>query len=72
MFNVQKTFKDSLFYDVSAWTFPFAFNLNYNYETTTSLIGDEVTLLKPSKGFVNMKGNMHTFLNHTIIMPLNL
>ena len=70
MFNVQKTFKDSLFYDVSAWTFPFAFNLNYNYETTTSLIGDEITLLKPSKGFVNMKGEYaYLFEPHNYYAP---
>ena len=31
MFETTKKFKDSLFYDVSAWTFPLAFNLNYNF-----------------------------------------
>ena len=30
MFDTQTTFKDSLFYDVSAWTFPLAFNVNYD------------------------------------------
>ena len=31
MFETTKKFKDSLFYDVSAWTFPLAFNLNYGF-----------------------------------------
>lgn len=29
MFEKRTTFKDSIFYDVSAWTFPLAFNLDY-------------------------------------------
>ena len=31
MFDTQTKFEDSLFYDVSAWTFPLAFNLNYDF-----------------------------------------
>ncbi|MBJ6116942.1 zinc carboxypeptidase [Pontibacter sp. BT310] len=30
MFEKRTTFKDSLFYDISAWTFPLAFDLEYN------------------------------------------
>ena len=29
MFETRNTFKDSLFYDISAWTYPMAFNLDY-------------------------------------------
>ncbi|MEB2783436.1 M14 family zinc carboxypeptidase [Algoriphagus persicinus] len=29
MFEIRNTFKDSLFYDISAWTYPMAFNLDY-------------------------------------------
>ncbi|NET32452.1 MAG: zinc carboxypeptidase, partial [Cyanothece sp. SIO1E1] len=29
MFDVRTSFEDSLFYDISAWTLPFAFNLPY-------------------------------------------
>lgn len=29
MFETRNTFNDSLFYDVSAWTYPMAFNLDY-------------------------------------------
>ena len=31
IFDTNTKFEDSLFYDVSAWTFPHAFNLNYEY-----------------------------------------
>mgnify|MGYP003308195525 CR=1 FL=1 len=31
IFDTQTKFEDSLFYDVSAWTFPLAFNLNYKF-----------------------------------------
>ena len=30
IFETRTTFEDSLFYDVSSWTFPLAFNLNYD------------------------------------------
>ena len=41
MFDTQIKFKDSLFYDVSAWTFPLAFNLNYKF-LKESLNGNEL------------------------------
>lgn len=54
MFEKRTTFQDSLFYDVSAWTFPLAFNLDYT-ETTTPNAGNEVTNLQQQKGGVNSK-----------------
>lgn len=49
LFEKRTQFEDSLFYDISAWTFPLAFNLDYE-ETTQSRAGAEVTdlSLKPS------------------------
>ena len=53
MFYTQTEFKDSLFYDVSAWTFPLAFNVNYSYtdnlskSSVSKLFGEEVTEKKP-------------------------
>ena len=38
MFEIRTTFKDSLFYDVSAWTFPLAFNLDYAEGVSTKKI----------------------------------
>ena len=54
MFEKRTTFQDSLFYDISAWTFPLAFNLDYT-ETTTTNAGDAVKDLKHLKGGVNSK-----------------
>ncbi len=47
MFQRRTTFQDSLFYDVSAWTFPLAFNLDYEENESTNKLGDLVTELKP-------------------------
>jgi hypothetical protein len=46
MFEKRTTFQDSLFYDVSAWTFPLAFNLDYSEDVALSQAGDEVTDLQ--------------------------
>ncbi len=48
MFQKRTTFQDSLFYDVSAWTFPLAFNLDYEENETTNKLGVLVTELKPN------------------------
>ena len=45
MFEKRTKFQDSLFYDISAWTFPLAFNLDYE-ENTMSRAGKKVTELK--------------------------
>jgi len=61
MFNTQTEFKDSLFYDVSAWTFPLAFNVNYSYtdnlskSSVSKLFGEEVTQTKKPVGNVDSK-----------------
>ena len=47
MFEKRTQFQDSLFYDISAWTFPLAFNLDYE-ETNLSNAGPEVTQLTMS------------------------
>ncbi|WP_299439718.1 M14 family metallopeptidase [uncultured Aquimarina sp.] len=46
MFEKRTSFQDSLFYDVSAWTFPLAFNLDYSEKSTTADKGKEITELK--------------------------
>lgn len=42
MFETRTSFKDSLFYDVSAWTFPLAFNLDYNDNVSMGNAGNEI------------------------------
>ena len=54
MFEKRTSFQDSLFYDISAWTFPLAFNLDYN-ETTTKNAGRAIENLQHLKGGVNSK-----------------
>jgi len=55
MFSKQRSFQDSLFYDISAWTFPYAFNLDHHFENTTELASGEVTAITPPKGGVEKK-----------------
>ena len=46
MFRTQKSFKDSLFYDVSTWTLPMAFNLPFEEvqrrQFSTDALGEEI------------------------------
>ncbi|PKA82084.1 zinc carboxypeptidase [Ulvibacter sp. MAR_2010_11] len=46
MFEKRTKFQDSLFYDISAWTFPLAFNLDYSEAATMARAGAEVTNLQ--------------------------
>ena len=57
MFEKRTKFQDSLFYDVSAWTFPLAFNLDYSENTSTSSAGNEVKTLDFKNGKVNGKSD---------------
>lgn len=56
MFEKRTTFQDSLFYDISAWTFPLAFNLDYT-ETTTKNAGNTVENLEHFNGGVSSKSD---------------
>ncbi|MFH6768850.1 M14 family zinc carboxypeptidase [Gaetbulibacter aquiaggeris] len=55
MFEKRTIFSDSLFYDISAWTFPLAFNLDYAELKTTQNIGDAVQNVEVKKGEVTAK-----------------
>jgi hypothetical protein len=46
MFEKRTTFTDSLFYDISAWTFPLAFNLDYDESAAMTRAGNEVSSLQ--------------------------
>ncbi|MGK0385971.1 MAG: hypothetical protein ACI849_000576, partial [Patiriisocius sp.] len=46
MFEKRTSFKDSLFYDVSAWTFPLAFNLDYDENVAINKAGAKITAVK--------------------------
>ena len=50
MFEKRTTFTDSLFYDISAWSFPLAFNLDYAELKNTQNVGDVVPNVEIKKG----------------------
>lgn len=65
MFDVRTKFKDSLFYDVSAWTFNHAFGVDYAEDVAISKAGAEITDLKMKSGNVSSKSN------YGYLMPWN-
>jgi hypothetical protein len=56
IFETRNTFQDSLFYDVSAWTMPMAFNLDYMALSSTILNLADVSLL--DDGFKRKPGEI--------------
>ena len=64
IFDRQLQFKDSLFYDISAWSFDLAFNLNFEGVNTLDNAGsDYVPNLK--KGFVSKKSDIGYLMEWT-------
>jgi hypothetical protein len=57
MFEKRTSFTDSLFYDISAWTFPLSFNLDYSELPSLSNAGAEITDFKPLVGSVDRQSN---------------
>jgi hypothetical protein len=57
IFEKRTSFTDSLFYDISAWTYPLAFNLNYSEIKSTANIGEKVSNLKLESGKVSEKSS---------------
>ncbi|MFK7812885.1 MAG: M14 family metallopeptidase [Maribacter sp.] len=57
MFEKRTTFTDSLFYDISAWTFPLAFNVDYAELSSLSNAGPEIKDFKPLSGSVSAKSS---------------
>ncbi len=55
MFEKRTKFQDSLFYDVSAWTLPLAFDINYSYSSSTANMGSQVTDISFPEGKVSAK-----------------
>lgn len=57
MFEKRTTFTDSLFYDISAWTFPLSFNLDYSEITNLDIAGEAVQSLQMTEGNVSASSN---------------
>ena len=53
MFDVRKSFKDSLFYDVSAWTFNHSFGVDYVENVSLSNAGPKIETLRIQEGSVS-------------------
>jgi hypothetical protein len=58
MFDVRTQFQDSLFYDVSAWTFNLTFGVDFAENVSLSRAGEEVRSLKPKTGNVSVKSDV--------------
>ena len=65
MFDVRTQFTDSLFYDVSAWTFNHAFGVDYAENISLSKAGNEILDLKMKEGVVSFKSD------YGYLMPWN-
>jgi hypothetical protein len=65
MFDTRTQFKDSLFYDVSAWTFNHAFGLDYAENISLAKAGNEITDLKMNIGGTSSKSD------YGYLMPWN-
>ena len=55
IFEKVRTFPDSLFYDVSAWTLPLAFDLTYAEVTGSVNAGSRISTLEPKGNLYKMK-----------------
>ena len=58
MFDVRTSFKDSLFYDVSAWTFNHSFGVDYAENISLNNAGPEIKTLKINEGSVSKKSDV--------------
>ncbi|WGH76799.1 M14 family metallopeptidase [Tenacibaculum tangerinum] len=58
MFDVRTSFKDSLFYDVSAWTFNYAFGVDFADNVSLSKAGVEVAKIQPRQGTIQQKSSV--------------
>lgn len=63
MFETRTTFQDSLFYDISAWSFPMAFDLDFADNASTSLGGETIENLAIPEGQLSGKSN-YAYLLH--------
>jgi len=65
MFDVRTQFQDSLFYDVSSWTFNHSFGLDYAENISLNRAGAEIKNLQPKEGTVSKKSS------YGYLMPWN-
>jgi hypothetical protein len=70
MFEKRTKFKDSLFYDISAWSFPLSFNVDYTENGNLNQAGLEITeLKKPAINAVNNSNYAYIMEWHDYYAP---
>lgn len=70
VFENLTEFEDSLFYDVSAWTFPHSFNVDYRLENNQNELGTLITELKAPIGSVTKFSNYAYLIEpHSYYVP---
>ncbi len=57
LFYKQTKFKDSIFYDISSWTMPLAFGLDYEEVKAAPTLGEKITEIKLPQGQIIGQGN---------------
>ena len=61
IFDKRINFNDSLFYDVSAWTFPYAFDLNFDMHVSNFKLGKKLQNIE-NKKYKNVEDNAYAYL----------
>ena len=61
IFDKRTNFNDSLFYDVSAWTFPYAFDLNFDMCVSNFKLGEKLQNIEDKK-FKKVEDNGYAYL----------
>ena len=71
MFNRQTSFKDSLFYDISAWSFPLAFNVQLEKVPMKDVLEESrSSSINPPEGFVSETSNYgYLIQNQSYLLP---
>ena len=68
MFEKRKSFRDSLFYDVSAWSFLHSFDLDYNNYSSKNKF-EKLVMSKPSGNIINKSDYAYLFSWHDYYSP---
>ena len=61
IFDKRINFNDSLFYDVSAWTFPYAFDLNFDMHVSNFKLGKKLQNIEDKK-YKKVEDNEYAYL----------
>ncbi|OIQ29721.1 MAG: zinc carboxypeptidase [Bacteroidetes bacterium MedPE-SWsnd-G2] len=70
MFEKRTEFTDSIFYDVSAWTFPLAFNVDYDEHVNQKHAGEKITsFIEPKSKLVSKSNYAYLMEWHEYLTP---